>query len=81
MSNCTVNVPDEAWRFPQPTASAEGRLAVDPMPEPTLESTNLHGPDAGFWTNDAGESSYWPFMPFLSQLETLPTNFDLSNLE
>lgn len=40
------------------------------------------GLDPDPWTNDlASENSYWPFMPFLSQLESLPEDFDLSSLQ
>ncbi len=38
--------------------------------------------EAEIWAaNDPSGNSYWPFMPYLSQLESLPQDFDMSNLE
>lgn len=75
------NMANEVWQFAQSTSHVEAQLTVDAIPESATVSTNIPEPDANFWASDAGENSYWPFMPFLSQLESLPNCFDLSNLE
>lgn len=46
-----------------------------------LEVSNFDVADGELWSNDPAGTSYWPFMPFLSQLETLPSNFDGSMIE
>ncbi|KAK5659812.1 hypothetical protein OQA88_1024 [Cercophora sp. LCS_1] len=59
----------------QPTGPLSG---VDPV----LAGNSLGDPfEAELWAaNDSG-TSYWPFMPFLSQLESLPQDFGIASLE
>lgn len=47
-------------------------------PEADLEVGQSDVLDGELWSNDPAGTSYWPFMPFLSQLETLPSNFETS---
>ncbi|KAL2783210.1 fungal-specific transcription factor domain-containing protein [Aspergillus keveii] len=67
--------------FAQDGTQAEPQLPRNTGPDPMVDLPHLDGPEGNLWANDVGIGSYWPFMPFLSQLETLPAEFDLSNLD
>lgn len=45
---------------------------------PAIETDNMEDLGSELWNVDP---SYWSFMPFLSQLETFPTNFDFSDID
>lgn len=79
-NNCTGNE-DQEWHFKQSRTYQETQIAPDLISEPGIEEIHPYSSASGLWNNDASFDSYWSFMPFLSQLETLPSDFDLSNLE
>ncbi|KAL3464907.1 fungal-specific transcription factor domain-containing protein [Aspergillus heterothallicus] len=60
---------------------AEPQLPGDTGLDHLVEPSQLDGLEGSLWHNDGGFGSYWPFMPFLSQLETLPTEFNESSLD
>lgn len=62
-----------------PSHVHQERPLADPLSEAGLGGAPLEALDADFWANET--DSYWPFMPFLSQLETLPPDLDLSNMQ
>lgn len=81
-SNSSVdNVMQREWHLPQPRTHPETHLTMNLLPEPEIISGTSDAPDCDLWANEPDPSSYWPFMPFSSQLETLPLNFDFFNLE
>lgn len=45
--------------------------------DPGIDGDNMEGFGNEIWNVDA---SYWSFMPFPSQLETLPSNFDTTDI-
>lgn len=49
--------------------------------EPELRPGQLDIANSDLWINEPVLGSYWPFMPFSSQLETLPPGLDSPNLE
>lgn len=51
------------------------------VPEREMSPVHLDIVDTELWINDPASGSYWPFMPFLSQLETLPSGLESSNLQ
>ncbi|KAJ5896125.1 fungal-specific transcription factor domain-containing protein [Penicillium subrubescens] len=72
------------------TSEAEGqeRQLVQPALPPfesEVITTEAPGMGADPWTTDFGSDTYWAFMPFLSQLETLPgvadIDIDIDDLE
>ncbi len=50
------------------------------MAGPQLGENGL-GPEMWVAGDMSAGASYWPFMPFLSQLEALPEGFDMGSLE
>lgn len=55
--------------FSAPIMALEGSLRLE------------EGLDAEVWSaNDSG-TNYWPFMPYFSQLESLPHDFDVANMQ
>ncbi|KAF9894111.1 hypothetical protein FE257_009084 [Aspergillus nanangensis] len=74
----TEGIPETYWQPP----SSKTQVDQQPMYE---MATELGDPpsnvlDSELWGNDADMVSYWSFTPFLSQLETLPPNFDPSHM-
>ncbi|KAJ5636946.1 fungal-specific transcription factor domain-containing protein [Penicillium longicatenatum] len=72
---------DQDWHFTQPKARTEQQFLVDEMTESASDAPHYDGTNGILWADETCASSYWPFMPYLSQLETLPSDFDPSNLE
>ncbi|OQE43137.1 hypothetical protein PENCOP_c003G04534 [Penicillium coprophilum] len=81
MSNAGEYRFDQEWNSVQPGTHKEQEFPVDLMSESAVDAPRFDEPDGDLWANDTCASSYWPFMPFLSQLEALPLDFDPSNLE
>lgn len=88
----TVTAPADGSSRPaeiQFTSLPEGTSVSDRLPDmfsapiTALESSLRleEGLDAEVWSaNDSG-TSYWPFMPYFSQLESLPHDFDVANMQ
>ncbi|KAL3440787.1 fungal-specific transcription factor domain-containing protein [Aspergillus insuetus] len=66
--------------FAHSGTQAEPHLPGDTGLDTLVDPSQLDGPEGTLWHN-GGIGSYWPFMPFLSQLETLPAEFDPSSLD
>lgn len=49
-------------------------------PPSGLDMNPLEDLDEHFGLGDYGRASSWPFLPFLSQLEAMPIDFDAPNL-
>ncbi|KAE8383726.1 fungal-specific transcription factor domain-containing protein [Aspergillus bertholletiae] len=73
LENGPANGEDRDWNCPQSRSSGEDQPAPELIPEPRLDETNLPLVTGALWNHDASLDSYWSFMPFLSQLETLPS--------
>ncbi|KAK4447154.1 fungal-specific transcription factor domain-containing protein [Podospora aff. communis PSN243] len=68
------------------TCQAQHQLGADLVPSPTfaLEATGLDsssGMDVMWASTTSPDPSYWPFMPFLSQLESLPNDLCFQNFK
>jgi len=64
--------------------SVSGR-SQDLFSAPSLELESAipleEGLDAEMWPADDSGTTYWPFMPYFSQLESLPHDFDMASMQ
>jgi hypothetical protein len=72
---------EREWHLTPPGTDSELQLMMNFVSEQEPGLAPLDAPDGDMWANETGDDPYWPFMPFLSQLETLRPSFDTSNLE